>query len=104
MLTEKRIRDAKPGPKPAILWDTAIKGLGVKIQPGGTKAFVLSYRAGGRKRMATLARRRRDTIEGRPRACRGRTGSHPGRQGRPAGSAAARQEKRQPLPKRPTAS
>lgn len=56
MLTEKRIRDAKPGPKAAILWDTAIKGFGVKIQPGGTKVYVLSYRIDGRKRQATLAR------------------------------------------------
>ncbi|MCY4500140.1 MAG: integrase family protein [Alphaproteobacteria bacterium] len=56
MLTEKRIRDAKPGPKAAILWDSSIKGLGVKIQPGGSKVYVLSYRIDGRKRQATLAR------------------------------------------------
>ena len=56
MLTERRIRDAKPGPKAAILWDAAVKGFGVKIQPGGTKAYVLSYRSGGRKRLANIAR------------------------------------------------
>ena len=56
MLTEKRIRDAKPGPRAEILWDDAIKGLGVKIQPGGTKSYVLSYRVEGKKRMATLGR------------------------------------------------
>ena len=31
-------------------------GLGLKIFPTGRKAFVLSYRVGGRKRLATLAR------------------------------------------------
>ena len=56
MLTERRIRDAKPGPKAAILWDSAVAGLGVKVFPSGRKAFVLSYRIGGRKRLATLAR------------------------------------------------
>ena len=56
MLTERRIRDAKPGPKAAILWDSTVAGLGVKVFPSGRKAFVLSYRIGGRKRLATLAR------------------------------------------------
>ena len=55
-LTERRIRDAKPGPKPTILWDAIVKGLGVKIQPGGTKAYVLDYRADGRQRRVTLGR------------------------------------------------
>ena len=56
MLTEKRIRDAKPGPKPAVIWDSSVAGLGVRVFPSGAKAFVLSYRVGGRKRLATLAR------------------------------------------------
>lgn len=55
MLTERIIRDAKPEPKPIILWDRQVSGLGCKVYPGGRKAFVLSYRAGGRKRLATLA-------------------------------------------------
>lgn len=56
MLTAKRIRDAKPGPKTAILWDGQVKGLGVRITPGGAKSFILNYRTGGRERRATLAR------------------------------------------------
>ena len=55
-LTEKRIRDAKPGAKLVILWDETVKGLGVRVTPAGVKSFVLSYRAGGRKRLATLGR------------------------------------------------
>ena len=56
MLTERIIRDAKPGPKPNIIWDRNVTGLGVKVFPSGGKSFVLSYRSGGRKRLATLAR------------------------------------------------
>ncbi len=56
MLTERIIRDAKPGPKPHVIWDRTIAGLGVRVFPSGGKAFVLSYRSGGRKRLATLAR------------------------------------------------
>jgi hypothetical protein len=29
-----------------ILWDDEIKGFGLRIAPGGTKSYVLSYRAG----------------------------------------------------------
>ena len=56
MLTERRIRDAKPEPKIRILWDGTIKGLGVRITPAGAKSYVLSYRTANRKRLATLAR------------------------------------------------
>ena len=55
-LTEKRIRDAKPGPKARVIWDATVKGLGVRVFPSGAKAFVLSYRVDGRKKLATLAR------------------------------------------------
>ena len=56
MLTEKRIRDAKPGPKNTFIWDREVRGLGLRVTPNGTKSYVLSYRVGGRKRLATLAR------------------------------------------------
>ena len=56
MLTERRIRDAKPGPKTTMMWDSQVVGLGVRIFTSGRKSFVLSYRAGGSKRLATLAR------------------------------------------------
>ena len=56
MLTERRIRDAKPGPKTAILWDATVKGLGMRITPKGAKAYILNYRVAGRERRATLAR------------------------------------------------
>ena len=56
MLTEKIIREAKPRAQTFILWDDKVKGLGLRIARGGTKAFVLNYRAGSRVRRATLAR------------------------------------------------
>ena len=55
-LTERRIRDLKPGPKTRILWDREVTGLGVRITPAGSKAFILNYRVNGRERRATLAR------------------------------------------------
>ena len=56
MLTERIVRDAKPGEKNRILWDGQIKGLGLRVTPKGAKSYVLSYRVNGRKRQATLAR------------------------------------------------
>jgi len=56
MLTERRIRDAKPGAKTRFLWDGQVKGLGVRITAAGVKSFVVFYRANGRKRLMTVAR------------------------------------------------
>ncbi len=57
MLTERTIRDQKPGPRTHIKWDTKLKGLGCRMTPAGTQAFVLRYTDGtGRQRLATLAR------------------------------------------------
>ncbi|MGB7934104.1 MAG: hypothetical protein WCH04_18125, partial [Gammaproteobacteria bacterium] len=37
-----------------VRWDTKVPGLGVRITPNNRKTFVLSYRAGGGKRLMTL--------------------------------------------------
>ncbi|MBF0263439.1 MAG: tyrosine-type recombinase/integrase [Magnetococcales bacterium] len=37
-----------------VRWDDAIPGFGIRIYPSGKKAFVISYRQFGRKRMMTL--------------------------------------------------
>ena len=56
MLTLRLIRDAKPGKKTRILWDAKVRGLGLRVTPGGVKAFILNYRVAGRERRATLGR------------------------------------------------
>lgn len=38
------------------MWDSRIKGLGVRITLTGAKAYVIDYRAGGRQRRATIGR------------------------------------------------
>ena len=37
-----------------VRWDSLLPGFGLRIYPNGKKAFVLSYRANGRKRLMTL--------------------------------------------------
>ncbi len=68
-LTERRLRDMKPGPKTRLEWDRELKGFGVRITSRGVKAFVLRYRVNGRERLATLARCSEITLrEARERA------------------------------------
>ncbi|MCP3959733.1 MAG: DUF4102 domain-containing protein [bacterium] len=38
-----------------VLWDDAVRGLGLRITPAGKKSFILVYRIGNRKRQMTLA-------------------------------------------------
>ena len=56
MLTERKVRDEKPGPKTRIVLDGKVKGLGLRITPNGAKSYILNYRVAGRSRRATLAR------------------------------------------------
>jgi integrase len=54
----KRIVDAtSPEARDLFLWDTELKGFGLKITPGGRKVYVVQYRMGGR-----VARVQRYTI------------------------------------------
>lgn len=39
-----------------VRWDGAVPGLGLRVYPSGEKAFLLSYRAQGRKRMMVLGK------------------------------------------------
>lgn len=37
-----------------VIWDDALSGFGLRVYPTGKKAFILSYRHNGRKRMITI--------------------------------------------------
>lgn len=57
LLTAKLVEDEQPGPKTRIIWDSRVKGLGLRITPAGVKSFILDYRrTDGRRRRATLDR------------------------------------------------
>ncbi len=55
-LTTKSIRAFEYHGGWDVRWDDVVTGLGVRIYPSGKKAFVLSYRAQGRKRLMVLGR------------------------------------------------
>ena len=55
-LTTSKIKDFTYRGGWDVRWDDAVPGLGVRIYPSGKKAFVLSYRAKGRKRLMVLGR------------------------------------------------
>ncbi|TXN72838.1 site-specific integrase [Methylobacterium sp. WL6] len=60
--TAKRITEtlAKGAPRPAssyvIIYDTELKGFGLRVTAAGARAFVLNYRAGGIERRLTIGR------------------------------------------------
>ena len=56
-LTKSVVDDAKPGVKDRFIWDSTLKGFGLKITPKGAKTYVFQYRIGGR-----AGRSRRITI------------------------------------------
>ena len=50
-LTKRTVEALEPAAKPWIAWDEKLAGFGVRVQPSGTRTFVVNYRAGdgGRK-------------------------------------------------------
>lgn len=45
----KRVVDATdPGQKDVYVWDSALKGFGLKVTPAGRKVYIVQYRLGGR--------------------------------------------------------
>ena len=50
-LTRRTVEALKPTEKSWIAWDDKLTGFGVRVQPSGTKSFIVNYRAGegGRK-------------------------------------------------------
>ena len=50
-LTKRSVDALEPADKPWIAWDDKLTGFGCRVQPSGTKSFIVNYRAGagGRK-------------------------------------------------------
>jgi hypothetical protein len=56
-LTDISIRKLKPSSdRQYEVWDTLVRGFGVRVSPKGTKSFVLLYRVGRRQRRLTIGR------------------------------------------------
>jgi hypothetical protein len=49
-ITKRSVDALKPGSTDCFLWDTELKGFGLKVTPAGSKVYILQYRKGGRVR------------------------------------------------------
>ena len=51
-ITKRAVDALKPGADgaEAVLWDTEVKGFGVRVQRGGTKSYIVHYRTGSGRR------------------------------------------------------
>ncbi len=79
-LNRRTINNARyQGPGTCYIWDTEIRGFGLRIYPSGLKSFVLTYTAKGRQRFYTLCRLGEMTLQqGRTEAMvRARKGEDP---------------------------
>ena len=55
-LTERVVREARPRTATYTVWDSKVRGLGLRVTPAGVRSYLLDYRIAGRRRRATLAR------------------------------------------------
>lgn len=55
-LTRKLIETLEPKPSDYSVRDSEVIGLGVRVRPGGSKTYILTYRLGGQLRKLTLGR------------------------------------------------
>lgn len=77
-LTKRAIDALIAGEQRYVLWDAELKGFGMRVEPSGTKSFILRYRAGGRgsaKRFITLGKYGVITPEEARRSARDHLGS-----------------------------
>jgi integrase len=47
-LTQRLVETAKAGDRDIYLWDSEVRGFGLRIKPTGSKSFIVSLRIGGR--------------------------------------------------------
>ncbi len=63
-LTKRTLDAAVPRDQEFSLWDSEVRGFGVRIKPSGTKSFVLKYRnASGQQRKITIGQYGQLTLE-----------------------------------------
>jgi integrase len=47
-ISKRSVDGATPGEKDSFLWDSALRGFGLKVTPAGAKVYLCQYRTGGR--------------------------------------------------------
>src|SRR6266699_3576397 len=47
-LTKREVDGARPASKDVLVWDTELKGFGLKVTPAGARVYLIQYRMGGR--------------------------------------------------------
>jgi integrase len=65
-LTEEGVKRLKPpadGEPRVEIWDTALKGLGLRVSASGVKSFVFMYRFGGKQCRMTIGRYDQETFK-----------------------------------------
>jgi len=50
LLSKESVDAAEPASVRYILWDQALPGFGLRVEPGGLKTYLVRYRAGGGRR------------------------------------------------------
>ena len=55
-LTKRLVDATAPSPQEVFLWDSEVKGFGLRVKPSGSKAFVLKYRVGPRTKRLTIGK------------------------------------------------
>lgn len=62
--TKTTVDDAAPSAKEAVLWDTELKGFGLRVKPTGVKSYLIQYRdAQGKSKRVTIGQHGRITCE-----------------------------------------
>jgi hypothetical protein len=55
-ITKRAVDQLAPAHRDSILWDSDLKGFGVRCRPSGAKFYLLKTRLGGRQRWLTIGR------------------------------------------------
>lgn len=62
-LTKRLIDATQPGAKKKIIWDTEVKGFGLRVLPTGAMAYIYRYSVDGRKYELTICQRHEKPVD-----------------------------------------